>query len=145
MTQLADGVQYEYRVRAETPEGNSAWAKLSAPITATNEAPVAVAGPNYQVITKQTLNVAAPGVVGNDTDVDSPQSFIKAVSVTGPANAAQFSLNADGSFTYRSKNGFVGIDSFTYKANNGVSTDTPTVPLSGDSATVTVQIQVFKK
>jgi hypothetical protein len=52
-------------------------------------------------------------------------------------------LNANGSFTYTPKNGFVGIDTFMYKANNGTWTaDLPNVPMSADSNTATVTITV---
>jgi VCBS repeat-containing protein len=39
--------------------------------------------------------------------------------VTGPSNAASFTLNSDGSFSYTPNANFFGSDSFTYKANDG--------------------------
>ena len=60
--------------------------------------------------------VTAPGVLGNDSDVDSVS--LTAVLVTGPAHGT-LTLNADGSFTYTPAANFNGSDSFTYKANDG--------------------------
>src|SRR5207247_2666199 len=61
------------------------------------------------------LTITAPGVLGNDTDVDSP--VLTAVVVTGPSHGA-LTLNANGSFTYTPAANFNGSDSFTYKAND---------------------------
>ncbi|MBU0730135.1 MAG: cadherin-like domain-containing protein, partial [Proteobacteria bacterium] len=63
-----------------------------------------------------TLTVYAPGVLGNDTDIES--SALTALLVTGPANGT-LTLNTDGSFIYTPASNFVGTDSFTYKANDG--------------------------
>src|SRR5205823_3392047 len=60
--------------------------------------------------------IAAAGVVGNDTDIDS--AVLTASLVTGPANGT-LTLNANGSFTYTPALNFNGSDSFTYKANGG--------------------------
>ena len=57
-------------------------------------------------------------MLANDTDVDSPATFLRAVLVSGPSNGTLV-LNANGSFTYNPRNGFTGSDSFTYKADNG--------------------------
>src|SRR3989441_12811831 len=63
------------------------------------------------------LTITAPGVLGNDTDVDSP--VLTAVVVTGPSHGA-LTLDADGGFTYTPAANFNGSDSFTYKANDGL-------------------------
>jgi VCBS repeat-containing protein len=102
---------------------------VSITVNAVNDAPVAVAD-SYSTNEDTTLNVPAPGVLGNDSDVDSPT--ITAVLVSGPSNAAAFALNPDGSFSYTPNANFSGTDSFTYKANDGAA----------DSNTVTVTITV---
>src|SRR5205085_10424227 len=66
-------------------------------VVAVNDAPVAN-NDSYNVDEGGTLSVTAPCVLGNDAGVDSPS--ITAVLVSGPAHAASFALNADGSFTY---------------------------------------------
>ena len=48
----------------------------------------------------QALRVAAPGVLGNDTDPDS--DALTAVEVTDPAHGEVF-MRADGSFAYTSQ------------------------------------------
>src|SRR5204862_698640 len=94
-----------------------------------NDAPVAN-NDSYSVNEGGTLSVAAPGVLGNDTDPDGPS--IHAVLVSGPSHASSFALNADGSFTYVHDGSETTADSFTYKANDGT--------LDSNVATVTITI-----
>jgi trimeric autotransporter adhesin len=77
------------------------------------------------------LVVTAPGLLGNDLDLDG--DALVAVKVTDPTHGTFLAFNADGSFTYMPANDYVGLDSFTYKANDGVY----------DSAVVTVSIVVW--
>jgi hypothetical protein len=148
--QLPDGVKFTYRFRAEFDDQNPhELSPFSKPVTITarNDAPVANPDPNYTTTRNTTLTVTtrAMGVLGNDTDVDTPASFLNAVLVSGPANGT-LTFNADGSFTYVPKNGFTGSDTFTYRANNGTWTaDLPNVPMSADSNTATVTITVTAK
>jgi RHS repeat-associated protein len=67
------------------------------------------------------LNVPARGVFANDNDADTPAANLVALLVTGPARAASFTLNPDGSFDYTPAADFTGADSFTYKVNDGAS------------------------
>ncbi|MGH9459365.1 MAG: beta strand repeat-containing protein [Thermoanaerobaculia bacterium] len=115
---ISDGVQ------------SSGVATVSLTITLANDAPVA-AGNSYAVAQGGTLTVAAPGVLGNDTDEEG--NALAAVPDTSPASAASFTLNADGSFTYVHDGVGTTSDSFTYHANDGTS----------DSNTVTVTIAVI--
>ncbi|MCU7846045.1 MAG: thrombospondin type 3 repeat-containing protein [Candidatus Thiodiazotropha sp. (ex Monitilora ramsayi)] len=98
--------------------------------TGGNNAPVAT-GDAYVMDEDAVLNVAASGVLGNDTDAD-PTDTLTAVLDTGPTNALSFGLNADGSFQYIPNVNFFGSDSFTYHANDGIA----------DSNIVTVDITV---
>jgi hypothetical protein len=52
----------------------------------------------------------AGGVLGNDTGA------VRAVLVTGPRSAEAFSLRVNGTFNYRGRDNFFGVDSFTYRA-----------------------------
>jgi hypothetical protein len=65
-----------------------------------------------------TLNVAAPGVLTNDSDVDG--SPLTAVLDSNPISGT-LTLNTDGSFEYVPNPDFYGVDSFTYMANDGLS------------------------
>jgi len=75
------------------------------------------------------LQVAKPGVLGNDTD--PPGHGLTATVATAPTHGA-LTLNADGSFTYTATSGFTGADSFTYTAADGTLKSTP--------ATVTINV-----
>ena len=69
-----------------------------------------------------SISTGTPGVLGNDTDGDTPLASLSAVLVGGsPANAASFSLNANGSFSYQPNPDFSGTDTFTYKVTDGVN------------------------
>jgi VCBS repeat-containing protein len=72
--------------------------------------------------------VTAPGLLANDTDIDS--ATLTALLVTGPAHGT-LQLNANGSFTYTPNADYNGPDSFTYKASDGALASAPvTVSLS---------------
>jgi len=67
------------------------------------------------------LNVAAPGVLANDTDlVVSGPDPLSAVIVSLPS-AGALTLNANGSFDYTPNADFNGIDLFTYKASDALN------------------------
>ena len=68
-------------------DGNGGSATASVPITVTsvNDSPVAAAD-SYSTGEDTTLTVAAPGVLGNDSDVDGDS--LTAVLVSGPAHGA---------------------------------------------------------
>jgi hypothetical protein len=83
-------------------------------ITAVNERPVA-GNESYSTNYGVPLVIAAPGVLTNDTDIDSPT--LTARIGTAPLHGT-VTLNANGSFTYTPAAGFVGTDSFTYTAND---------------------------
>jgi len=59
------------------------------------------------------LNVPAPGVLGNDSDVDDDPLAVNLL--TNPNNGT-LAQNADGSFTYTPSPNFNGNDSYTYEA-----------------------------
>ena len=70
------------------------------------------------------------GVLANDTD---PAGLpLTAVLVSGPSNAAAFTLNADGTFSYTPVANYNGTDTFTYRANDGTS--------NSNTATVTITV-----
>src|SRR5205823_424352 len=84
-------------------------------------------GDSYTTSEDLALSVAAPGVLANDTDSDSPT--LTASLVSGAAHGS-VALNANGSFTYNPAANYFGPDSFTYKASDGLEAGTATVTLS---------------
>ncbi|MBU1187519.1 MAG: tandem-95 repeat protein [Gammaproteobacteria bacterium] len=97
-----------------------------------NLAPVANADA-FSVDEDTALNVAAPGVLANDSDPETDP--ITAVLAAGPANAQSFTLNADGSFDYTPNADFNGSDSFSYFANDGQT--------NSAAATVTITVNAI--
>jgi VCBS repeat-containing protein len=112
-------------------DSNNAESNVATVTLNLNQAPTAV-DDAYSTNEDTNLTVVAPGVAGNDTDPDG--TVTGAVLVTGPTNAASFTLNADGSFSYTPSANFNGSDSFTYNAqdNGGM--------LSANAATVTITV-----
>ncbi|WP_445382708.1 Ig-like domain-containing protein [Robiginitalea sp. IMCC43444] len=85
-----------------------------ADILTINAIPCAVTD-NYNTPPGVTLNTGAPGVLGNDTDLDPGDTLtVNTVPVVNVSNGV-LSLFADGSFTYTPNVGFTGTDSFTYE------------------------------
>ncbi|HYI11937.1 MAG TPA: Ig-like domain-containing protein [Thermoanaerobaculia bacterium] len=111
-----------FTYKANDGSADSNVATVTIAITPVNDAPVAVADA-YAVNEGGTLNVAAPGVLGNDTDSDNGTLF--AVLVSGPANASSFTLNVDGSFSYVHDGSETSTDSFTYRADDGTAQSAP--------------------
>ena len=60
----------------------------------------------YSTDKDRALSVGAPGVLGNDNDLDSQTNSLAAVLIGAPSNAASFILNPDGSFTYTPESEF---------------------------------------
>jgi VCBS repeat-containing protein len=104
-----------------------------------NSAPVA-SDDAYATQEDTPLTVAAPGVLGNDSDPDG--DALTAVLVEGPDHGT-LTLDEAGSFTYTPDADYNGPDSFTYKANDGsLDSNTATVSLTvrpvNDAPTVKV-------
>ena len=126
-TPVATGPQtFDYTVA--DPSGATASATVSVDVAAApgNRAPVA-ADDSYSI---GEASILTGNVLANDTDPDG--DALTASIGTGPANAAAFTLNPDGSFSYRSTPDFNGLDSFTYTANDGL--------LDSNVATVTIDV-----
>jgi VCBS repeat-containing protein len=85
-------------------------------INVNETAPVAV-NDSYSTNLDQALPVAAPGVLSNDTDAEG--DALSASLVSGPSHG-NLAFNSNGSFSYTPFLAFVGYDSFTYYANDGL-------------------------
>src|SRR2546430_437660 len=106
----SDSVPY----KANDGQADSGIATVSITITAVNDAPVAV-NDGYTTAEDTALNVAAPGVLANDSDVDG--DTLSAVLVSQPTHGS-LTLNSNGSFSYVPAANYNGPDSFTYKAHD---------------------------
>jgi VCBS repeat-containing protein len=105
-------------------------ATVNITVTPVNDAPVAVNDP-YEVVTGTNLTVAAPGVLGNDTDAEN-DTLTAAVDGIPPAGLI---FNADGSFTYGPAGAAGTVVTFPYTA-----TDDGTPPETSLPATVTITV-----
>ena len=116
-----------FTYRATDGQATSALATVTITINPINDAPIAVAD-SYTLNEDTVLNVAAPGVLGNDTDVDGS---LTAIQVTPPTHGA-LTLNTNGSFTYTPVTNYNGPDAFSYAVTDGSLT----------SATVVVSLTI---
>ena len=106
-------------------------AAVTLTVIATNDAPVAVVD-TYTTTVGITLTVlVAQGVLSNDTDVDTGDT-LTAIKVSDPISGS-LTLNPDGSFTYVPNTGFIGIDTFIYRAEDSIM-----VPSNATTVTISV-------
>ncbi|MES2789344.1 MAG: Ig-like domain-containing protein [Planctomycetota bacterium] len=103
-------------------------ATVNLTITAVNDAPVAV-NDTYTTAEDTPLTIAAPGILANDSDVESDP--LSVLIVSNPTHG-QLIINGDGSFTYTPDANYNGPDSFTYRAFDGTSL--------GNVATVSINV-----
>lgn len=113
---------------------------------APNNAPVAV-DDDYAIQQDETLTIAAPGVLDNDSDPDGDP--LTAALDTLPAHGI-VTANPDGSFSYTPDTGYTGEDTFTYLADDGQDgTDTAVVTITvneiGETPTYTTYIPFAQK
>jgi FtsP/CotA-like multicopper oxidase with cupredoxin domain len=115
--------------------------------TGGNAAPTAV-DDSFNAVVGVTLNVAAPGVLANDSDSDS--AVVKAVAASGATTGGgTVTLNANGSFTYVPLAGYAGAsDTFTYQATDGQALSTAatvTINLSTPAAPALAALDSFNR
>ena len=106
-----------------------------------NYPPVAISD-TYQAFENETLAVSS-SVILNDIDENINSNSVDLVS---DVSNGTLSLNSDGTFTYTPNTGFSGIDTFSYKINDGINdSNTATVSINvTDDASSYVRIKVFK-
>src|SRR5207237_6067509 len=119
-------------VTVKDADGGTASDSFLLTVSPVNDAPVA-ANDAYTTNEDTALTIAAPGVLGNDTDPDAGDTRTAVlVTASGPANGT-LTVNADGSFTYTPNLNFNGTDSFKYQAKDAAGA-------LSDSATVTITV-----
>jgi VCBS repeat-containing protein len=94
-----------------------------------NQLPIA-SNDSYTMSGGSTLSVAAPGLLSNDAGGSGP---LTAVLGAGPIHGI-LNLTNNGGFSYTPTNGYTGAETFTYRANDGVT--------NSSLATVTITINV---
>ncbi len=124
-------------VRVTDANGQAAIQSFSVSVADLNRAPAATSN-TYSMAAGATLNLTAPGVLGNDIDADG--DALTAVLAGGTASGSLV-LNGDGSFNYTPNTGFSGSDSFGYRAYDGalyssIATVSITVNASANSPPV---------
>ena len=116
---LQPNTEYEWQVTVTNGNGKTItgpiWRFTTGSVTPPNQPPVAN-GDAYSVQSGSTLTIAAPGVLGNDTD---PESSPLVSEVVATAAHGTLSLASNGSFVYTPTAGYVGPDEFTYRASDG--------------------------
>jgi VCBS repeat-containing protein len=127
-------VTFTYQLNDGQADSNIATVRI---IIDQDEQSPSAADDQYSVISGNTLDVAAPGVLANDSD---PQGDpLSAAVVSGPANGT-LTLNADGSLSYTPNAGFTGTDSFSYQASDGTNlSNEATVMIDVQAATPVVR------
>jgi hypothetical protein len=114
-TDFIGSVVFTYKANDGIADSNTVTVSITVNATGVNNPPIAIAD-NYTVAMKQALAIPTPGILGNDMD---PDGDALTALLVGSVSHGQLSLNADGSFEYIADVGYVGSDSFSYKASDG--------------------------
>jgi hypothetical protein len=101
-----------FTYRANDGSANTHVATVFITVQSVNDPPVAKDG-TYSTDQNTMLTVAAPGVLGNDSDIDGDALT---ASLDDDIGNGTIALQPDGSFTYSPDIGFFGTDSCTYSA-----------------------------
>lgn len=106
---------FQYAALLETDSSRETPGLMEVTAMATNTAPAAVAE-TYTAESTEALQVAAPGVLGNDTDEEGgPLRAVLAQTTAG----GTLLLGEDGAFQYTPAPGFSGKDRFRYRVSDG--------------------------
>ncbi len=109
---------------------------FNAPPTAGDDVYLVVAG------TTLTTVLGVNDLLQNDNDPEQQPLLVNTTPITPPSNGT-LQLNADGTFTYTSAPGFIGIDSFRYEVSDGTEFDQANVMITVNAPpTLTLQVLV---
>ncbi|MBN2848788.1 MAG: cell wall-binding repeat-containing protein [Coriobacteriia bacterium] len=107
----------EGAARQGDDDGDATLVEWAGPGVTENTPPTAVPD-GYAVSQGDTLSVAAPGVLSNDTDAEDDPLW---AGLVNPAAHGDVALSPDGGLSYVPDHGFVGIDYFAYQAYDGAA------------------------
>ena len=113
----------------DTGRDSLANATVTINVAPVNDAPSGVTDSYVTPVSTPLTVFAVSGVLANDTDLEG--NTLTAAVVAQPTHGT-LGLNPDGAFYYAPTTGYIGPDSFTYRANDG----------SLNSAVTTVSLQV---
>ena len=122
------GATANVTITANDGHGGTASRNLNVQRSAAPATPVTGGPTLFDVNTNEAFLVAAPGVLQGDTP-----SPLTAALASNLATGGSISLSSDGSFTFTPNLGWVGSDTFTYRAINAAGV------LSAPATTVTVR------
>ena len=126
---LSNGTPDTFTYAVTDGVNTSAGANVSINVLSGQVSPIGV--PNYYSIDQNSGPFAGPSVLTND--ISPSGNPLTAQLVNGPTNASAFTLNPDGTFSYTPTTGFVGTDTFTYRAFDaieGTFSDVTTVSIN---------------
>ncbi len=108
--------------------GENCTASVTVQVNAAGNQPPVAQNDDYNTQQNTALTVAAPGVLGNDSDPNG--DAMTAVVGTNVAHGT-LSLNANGGFSYTPAINYTGTDSFTYRARDskGATSNLATVSI----------------
>jgi VCBS repeat-containing protein len=115
----SDTTSDSFTYRASDGSDQSDIATVTISINSVNDAPEAFDDGPFSVDEGASFDSGVISVLDNDTD--SENDPLTATVVTPPGNAAAFTLNQDGTFTYTHNGTETTSDSFTYRASDSDS------------------------
>ncbi len=113
---------FTYQPSNATGPGNVAVVTIN--VLPVNDAPIANNDGLYVARPGRPLIINAPGILANDTDIDSPSSSFVATLVSPPFRGSLLSFSSNGGFTYYADSGS-GADNFQYRVSDGFDTSAP--------------------
>ncbi|MDO9219858.1 MAG: S8 family serine peptidase [Thiobacillus sp.] len=117
--------------RVTDPGGLFATQSFTIAVAGLNAAPVAQNNA-YTMIRRGTLNIAAPGILANDSDPDAGDTLSAVNFGTLTPLGGTLVRNADGSFSFTPPLTYTGTKSFSYQAqdNSGATSNVATVSIT---------------
>ena len=123
-----------FAYQVQDGQGGFAQGEVSLTLLPVNDAPLALAD-SFNIAKNQILFAPAPGLLINDSDIDSETLTLNPDPVTSP-DFGQLILNSDGSFSYTPDDDFTGEDNFRYQVTDpegAASTALVTITVAGSN------------